>query len=135
MNIYEIKSVVGQSSDIPEEISGRTMFESLVFTADNKPIVKNTNAIVTEEQKEEFFANLPNGTSIQGELYPETNVWEASVSNTKVNTGSFDEVFLPEVNLEDIVFIPPKMAVGDMPIIIDKSYADKIQYEYEEAGE
>ena len=106
-----------------------------MFTPNNKPIVKNTNVVVTEEQEEEFFDNLPSGTMIQGELYPETNVWEASATNTKVNTSNFGEVFLPEVNLEDVVFIPPKMAVGDMPVILNESYADKIQYEYEEVLE
>ena len=136
MNIYEGKAVIGQAPGITEELSGKTILETLVFTPDNKPLVKNTNIVVTEEQQRELFANLPSGTSIQGELLdPETNVWSSSATNTKVNIGSFDEVFLPEVNLEDIVFIPYKMAAGDMPIIIDKSYADKIQYEYEEAGE
>ena len=124
--------------DIPEQEKNKILTEALLFTQDGKPLIKNVNVIENNESAAEVFGKFPEGTAIIGN-YDDIgddgrDVYSVEVLNTKAQS-TLQPIELPTVDLENIVFIPNVMTVGDMPIIIDKSYADKIQYEYEEGPE
>ena len=139
MNIYEGKAIVGNLPDVTEELVGKTVEEVLLFTPNDKPLVKNINIINSEEEGQEFYDNLPSGTMIRGEFQPpepgEEEYWEVSASNTKTQR-QLQQIQLPEISIEDIAFIPGTMTVGDMPVFVgypeEKEFFNKIEYTYEE---
>lgn len=133
MNIYEIKAVAS-GDDIQEKV----YIEELVFSPNSKPVIKNINTVSSVDEEENFYGNLPEGTAIQGYFGEDSETgeigWSVEAFNTK-QQSTLQQIELPTVDLEDIVFIPQKMVAGDMPVILNESYADKIQYEYEEVSE
>lgn len=149
MYIYESRLV-----NIPEELQNEDrplpLAETLLFTQDNKTQVKNTYACpsieeliekqgeplydLADEMMEDFASS---GGSVVTNLNADIDggnglTLEQPVASNVYMTNLLQPIELPELNLDDIVFIPFAMAAGDMPYMIDKKYDGKIRYYYYE---
>lgn len=128
MYIYDIKVI--SSDNALSDIENKPCVEMITFTQNGKPLVKNINVISSVDEEDVLSNNLPDGTVVDGVLVSdEDNSWEVSASNTKTQS-ELQLIELPTIDLNEVVIIPPIMSSGDKPIVLNKNYEDKVQYEY-----
>lgn len=126
MYIYESKLLsVREDEEFTEE--------NLLFTPENTPKVGNLVVSDSVDKQDEYYDNLPDGYEVWGYFEPGNQV---DVGSCNTRTGSeLQLIELPTVDMWDVLFVPPLMTVGDKPVVLNKEYDGKIQYEYEEGPE
>lgn len=139
MYIYEGKVFVGENLDADEELKNKALMEMLLFTPNSKPLIKNVNVFESDEEYSELSDKLPDGTGIFGKYdgvdEEGKDLYEVEAGNIKTESP-LNPIELPTIDLEEIIYVPQTMTVGDMPVFVgypeEKELFNKIEYTYEE---